>query len=309
MERMAFIRLPRFNRSAKVPSIRLTPRDREILQHIHRHRFLRSDHLAVLLPGSPQQILRRLQRLYHHGFLERPRCQIDYYQSGSRRMAYGIGNKGAASLKRELALPYHRLDWGQKNRVTRLFLEHALLVSDVMVALEVTRRNKTDVRLITSDEIKLPGDTGRKREPFQWTVNIGGHINCGIIPDRVFGLEFTDKSGRKNSSWFFLEADRATMPVRRAGLDRSSFYRKLLAYEATWKQNIHRTRFGWRRFRVLTVTTGEERMDHLIEACRNLKHGHGMFLFTHAGSLSSCLDLFSLRWQTVRPEVAASLLE
>jgi hypothetical protein len=45
-------------------------------------------------------VLRRLQRLFQHGYLERPRCQIDYYQSGSRRIACGLGNKGAAWLKR-----------------------------------------------------------------------------------------------------------------------------------------------------------------------------------------------------------------
>lgn len=36
-------------------------------------------------------MLRRLQRLYHHGYVERPACQIDYYQrGGSRSIAYGL---------------------------------------------------------------------------------------------------------------------------------------------------------------------------------------------------------------------------
>jgi hypothetical protein len=39
--------------------------------------------------------------------------------------AYGIGHKGAAWLKRQLSLPYHKLDWKQKNHVGKLFLEHA----------------------------------------------------------------------------------------------------------------------------------------------------------------------------------------
>ncbi|TAK95379.1 MAG: DeoR family transcriptional regulator, partial [Verrucomicrobia bacterium] len=75
---MQSIRLPRFKRSPDIASMRLTERDREILRHIYRHRFLRTDHLTKLLSGSPQQIRRRLQKLYHHGYLERPRCQIDY---------------------------------------------------------------------------------------------------------------------------------------------------------------------------------------------------------------------------------------
>ena len=73
-----------------------------------------------------------------------------------------------------------------------------------------------------------------------------------MIPDRVFGLEFTGSDGQPTRAFYFLEADRATMPVKRQTLVQSSFYRKLLAYEATWTQNIHRARLGFNRFRVLT---------------------------------------------------------
>jgi DNA-binding Lrp family transcriptional regulator len=288
-------RLPRFKRSPEIKPLQLTERDREILKHVHRHRFLRSDHIAALTTGSPQQVLRRLQRLYHHAYLERPRCQIDYYQSGSRRIAYGLGNKGAAWLKRELSLPYHKIEWDWKNHVGRLFLEHALLISDIMVAVELACRKRADVRLLAPDE---------KRDLLQWSVGIGHHVKCGVIPDRVFGLEF---NGQR--CWYFLEADRATMPVTRTNLHKTSFYRKLLAYEATWKQNIHRTRFGWQRFRVLTVTTNSERVQGMIEACQQLKQGRGLFLFTDAKTLQSQPDLFSLRWQTSREGEMTGLLD
>ena len=297
---MGSVRLPRFKRSSKIPPFRLTERDREILKHIHRHRFLRSDHLRALLPGSRQQVLRRLQLLYHHGFLERPRCQIDYYQNGSRRMAYGIGNKGAAVLKRELALPFHRLKWDQKNRVHRIFLDHALLVSDVMVALDVACRRRRDIRLLTPEEAILPAATARKREPFQWKAEIGKGIACGVIPDRVFGLEVSEKSGRQNRCWYFLEADCGTMPVSRHDLDQSSFYRKLLAYEATWRKNLHRTRLGFDRFRVLTVTRSPQRVEHLLEACSQLQRGQGLFLFTDTSSLLAGDDILTIPWRHCR---------
>ena len=76
---MEQFRLPRFRRAPGVPRIELTERDREILQQVHRHRFLRSSHLGQLVPGGRKHLLRRLQLLYHHGYLERPRAQIDYY--------------------------------------------------------------------------------------------------------------------------------------------------------------------------------------------------------------------------------------
>jgi DNA-binding Lrp family transcriptional regulator len=271
----------------------LTSRDGEILKCLQRHRFLRSDHIVALCTGSRQQVLRRLQRLFHHGYLERPRCQIDYYQSGSRRIAYGLGNKGAAWLKRELSLQFHQLDWKQKSHVGRLFLEHALLVSDIMVAVELACRNREDIRLLSPDDLRIQN----MREPFQWKVDIGQRQKCGVIPDRVFGLE-----ANGNQCWYFLEADRDTMPITRSDLDRSSFQRKLLAYEATWSQNLHRTRFGWQRFRVLTVTTSRQRVQGIIEACQELAHGHGLFLFLDAASLAKHGDILTIPWQTCQQD-------
>jgi hypothetical protein len=291
-------RLPRFKRSPQIPPFKLTDRDGEILKYVHRHRFLRSDHLAALTTGSPQQMLRRLQRLYHHGYLDRPPCQIDYYQSGSRRMAYGLGNKGAAWVKRSLLPSFRQLHWQRKHHVGRLFLEHALLISDIMVALELACRNRTDIRLLSPEDLHLP----KLREPFQWDVNIGD--KCGVIPDRVFGLELGNQR-----CWYFLEADRATMPVTRGNLDQTSIYRKLLAYEATWTQDIHRREFGIQRFRVLTVTTNSERVRGMIEACRRLQHGRGLFLFTDAKSFQQQPDFLAHRWQTHRENERVGLLD
>lgn len=292
-------RLPRFKRSPDIQPVRLTDRDGEILKCLQRHRFLRSDHIVSLCAGSRQQILRRLQRLYHHGYLERPLCQIDYYHSGSRRIAYGIGNKGAAWLKRQLSLPFQKLDWKQKSDVARLFLEHALLVSDIMVALELACRKRPDIRLLSADDLKIP----KMREPFQWQVDIGRRQKIGVIPDRVFGFEVNSKQ-----TWYCLEADRGTMPITRDNLDQTSFQRKLLAYEATWSQNLHRTRFGWERFRVLTVTTSSQRIQGIKEACQGLKHGQGLYLFAEAKALLQT-DPIACGWTSGRGETVTLFKE
>jgi hypothetical protein len=209
-----------------------------------------------------------------------------------------LGNKGAAWLKRELSLQFHQLDWKQKSRVGRLFLEHALLVSDIMVAVELACRNRKDLRLLSAGDLQIP----KMREPFQWKVDIGQRQKCGVIPDRVFGLEVNG-----NQCWYFLEADRDTMPITRSDLDRTSFQRKLLAYEATWSQNLHRSRFGWQRFRVLTVTTSSQRVQGIIEVCQGLAHGHGLFLFLDAASLAKHGDILTIPWHTSRPEKTATL--
>jgi hypothetical protein len=204
-------------------------------------------------------------------------------------MAYGLGNKGAAWIKCQLSPPFRKLDWKQKNYVGKLFLEHALMVSDIMVALELACRNRPDIRLLSADDLKIP----KMREPFQWQVDIGHRQKIGVIPDRVFGLELNGKT-----SWYCLEADRGTMPITRCDLEQTSIQRKLRAYEATWSQNIHRTKFGWQRYRVLTVTTSSQRVQGMKEACQGLTHGHGLFLFLDAANLKKNGDILTIQWQT-----------
>lgn len=68
-------RKPRFRRIKPATPLHLTERDFLILRQVSVHRFLRSDHIVALLDGSSQHLVRRLGRLYHGGYLERPRQQ------------------------------------------------------------------------------------------------------------------------------------------------------------------------------------------------------------------------------------------
>jgi hypothetical protein len=287
--------------------MQITERDRAIIRLVHRNRFLRSSHIVALIGGS-QQILRRLQLLYHHGFLERPRAQIDFYHhGGSRRMVYGLGNKGASLLKEELGATFRSLPWGEKNAaVRRPFFEHALLVFDVMVTLELNCRKRGDVRLLDDDHLPLRG--GTRPGLFRFSVKVENGAKLCVNPDRVFALESEGKFPSQSPAFFFLEADRGTMPVVRKNLSQSSFYRKLLAYEATWTQGLHRSHFGVHRFRVLTVTTSAARVQSMIEACSQLRKGHGLFLFTDQASLKAHGDIFTLPWKTGRLGEIARIL-
>jgi hypothetical protein len=299
-------RLPRFKRTILTVPIRLTERDHSIIRLIHEHRFLRSSHIIALTGGSPQHLLRRLKLLYHHGYLERPRAQIDsYHKAGSRYIVYGLGNKGGSLLKREFGIKVAPVSWGEKNRaVGRIYLEHALLVSDFMVALTLACR-RSSVRLLAERSI-APADMP---SPFRWRVKINNRTKLGVIPDRVFALEFTSHNGMRERTWFFLEADRGTMPVMRRKLAQTSFYRKLLAYEATWTQSIHLSKFAFLRFRVLTITTSPARVQSLIGACSHLKRGHGLFLFSDQSILNNPNDILSAAWHTATPGVTDELLD
>jgi len=298
-------RLPRYKRVLPATPLNPTPRDREIVALVHRHRFLRSSHLRALLGGSPQGVTRRLQTLYHHGFLERPRAQIDYFgKGGSKPVAHGLGNKGAALL-RGLGNPVpHPSRAGPGSRsVGRLFLEHALLVSDIMVGLELACRRGGQATLIPPAEFPIRATSATPG----WRVDLPGHPRLGIVPDKVFALESTAKSAGNPPALCFLEADRGTMPVRRRGLGQTSMWRKLLAYEATWSRGSHSGRFGFGRFRVLVVTRSKARLEHLLEACASLPRGRGLFLLIDRETLLQSGDFLSAPWRDGRGN-AASLL-
>jgi hypothetical protein len=290
-------RLPRFQRDAKVSPIRLTERDREIIRLIHRHRFLSSHQLVALIGGSAQQLSRRLQLLFHNGFLERPRAQLQYYERhGSQSIVYGLGNKSGSLLQLNPA------EWGEKNRaIGRMYLAHALLVSDVMVSLELTCRQR-GIRLLHEDELNLPVET-----PLQWRVKLRDGTKLGVVPDCVFALEYTDQKGQAQRAYYFLEADRGTMPVVRTKLSQTSFYRKLLAYEATWTNKVHQRHLGILRFRVLTVTTSAPRVKSLLDACSRLQRGHGLFLFADDSVLQK--DLLGAVWQCGKAATMSALVD
>lgn len=282
--------------------MQLTPRDHEIILLIHRHRFLRSTWIVALIGHSKQQVLRRLKLLYQHGYLERPRAQLEYYEKGgSRPIVYGLSNKGGKLLQTRFGSD---ITWSEGDgAVGEIFLEHAILVSDVMATIELACRKLGNVRLLYEDEL----DLSVERTPFQWQVKLAGGAPQGVVPDRVFALEYADANSQTQRAYYFLEADRGTMPVVRTNLVQTSFHRKLLAYEATWTQKIHQRKLGIHRFRVLTVTTSEARVKSLIDACSRLHRGHGLFLFADRAVLEK--DLFSPVWQSGKSIGMSALID
>ncbi len=290
-------RLPRFQRVRKALYIRLTERDHKIIRLIHRHRFLRSHQIVALTSGSAQNLSRRLQWLFHHGYLERPRAQLQYYErTGSQPIAYGLGNKAGSLLNLQPS------EWGEKNRaIGRMYLAHALLVSEVMVSLELACR-RHGIRLLYEDELGLPVP-----HPLQWRVKLRDGTKLGAIPDRVFALEYPDSAGQMQRAYFFLEADLGTMPVIRRNLAQTSIFRKLLAYEATWTNKVHQRHLGIPRFRVLTVTPSADRVQSMLAACAQLQRGHGLFLFADQSVLQQ--DLLSAVWLCCKDGTRSALID
>lgn len=126
------VRLPRYRRAAGDVSLALTERDLRILQTVQSFRLLTSEHILALTGGSGQNILRRLQKLFHAGYLDRlsPRLTPT---GGSVKMIYAITNKGVATLQKEGVLKEIKAtDLNAQNRGLHDFsIGHRLLISHI----------------------------------------------------------------------------------------------------------------------------------------------------------------------------------
>ncbi|MFI5093739.1 MAG: replication-relaxation family protein [Candidatus Acidiferrales bacterium] len=244
----ALRRLPRYRRTASVSEFVLTERDLDILMRIESYRVASSEHLQALISGSAQGILRRLQKLFHAGYLDRllPR---HVEGGGSAKMVYAVTNKGIRALLEDGRLEHaSATDWNAKNRSLHdLSIAHTLLVSQVRAVIELATATRPNLRLLF----------WREGRDLQDAVEVSlpeGYRRVPVAPDAYFALE--DAKGRMN---FFLEADRGTMTLKR-------FTAKLKAFAAYFEERRQQDKFGIRYFRVLTVTTSPTRAQNLISA-------------------------------------------
>ena len=286
-------RRPRFTKTKNIPHFQLTQRDAEIIMHVFKHRFLNSTQLLrVVKGGSRQGILRRLQLLYHHGYLGRPRAQIDYfYRSGSRPIVYELGSRGAKLLIEKFSIPKHAIEWVARKCPQKIYLEHTLKTADFMIRLG------NSVRTVLPPEKRV-----------RWNVQVqhdGNSHRLPVQPDAVFSVE----TPGKEMIHYCLEVDCGSMPVARHGLVKTSLRRKFFAYHASWQQGRVKEKFGWNRFRVLILTVSQKRIESMQRAARELPSGHGLFLFGTHEQLQAIEDAIALPWQSVGGQTNVLLQE
>lgn len=217
-------------------------------------------------------------------------------------MVYAIADLGAHLLSERGHAAAANVEWSRKNREAgRPFIEHQLEIIDFQVALERAVRMRRDIGLIQSDELisAFPEQTRRMRNPLAMRVGVlhNGKIHeVGVIPDLIFGIRFSDNSRR----CFMVEIDRGTMPVTRTDVAQTSFERKMRAYVAAHAAKQHETQFGWKTFRVLTVTTDHHRAQSMREALRRWQlppgPGRGLFLFAIRDELRAA-DPITYSWE------------
>ena len=290
--------VPRFQRRPEqVGSLNLQERDLEIVKLVHDYRFLDTGQIQALIGSSYQATLRRLRKLFHHGFLERPPAQLYLAWFKPRKMVYALGDRGADLLAEKYGIDTGKTKWRRKNIEAKYrYMEHTLMISNVRACLNLALENPPESRLLfwerenreLRDQVYFRERARKRRLP--------------IVPDGFFAIE--DKG---DDIHFFLEADRGTMTNRR-------FLNKMRAYWQWWRQGGHENRFGIKAFRVLTVTNTEKRKENLRRTTKKADQkqiGSLMFWFTSEErfDLSEPEGILEPIWQTPKNDRWHSILE
>jgi len=297
-------RLPRFRRALEPPAFRLTDDDVEIVRQVARHRLIRSTHIASLVGRSLDRTNDRLHLLFHAGYVDRPRAQLDRFPtSGSAHYIYALADRGARLLRERDGISVANAEISRKNReAQRPFIEHQIEIVNFQVALQRAVAQRSDVRLVSPDHLIAAASRQpmqASRAPFALRAKLahrGAVREISVVPDIVFGLELAGGSRRN----FMVEIDRGTMPIIRSRFDQTSFEKKMRAYLAAHGAKHHERQFGWKNFRVLTVTTDRKRMQSMKEALQGLRVSRSsaasLFLFATFDELRAG-DPFAHDWR------------
>lgn len=297
-------RRPLFER-VKAPPIRITDDDVAIINHVAAREYAQMSGLIRRFSHRSAKHLRtRVRKLYDHGYLDLPNAQqFDHLTKGRPEKIYALGDKGAALLAERFGRVMPKSNWRDKNRsVKRRHIHHKLRIGDLADCAERTTTHLPHIELINDAEIlsNAPPGTQRDPKPWLWEVRVrtadGSLRAARAVPDGVFGFDLTDQRQRY---YFFVEADRGTMPVVRSTQAKTAIIRKFEVYLAGFHSRLHQTRYNIHNLRFLIVTTSQKRIGTMLDAFGNIEQSSdcSMFRFADKDQITTADHLLAVPWR------------
>lgn len=272
---------PRFWNRPIIPSpFQLQTRDIEILRAVHLHRFLKPEHIQLLLGGSHSNLSRRCRLLWQHCYLERPRA-LRPLKLLTEEIVYALGKKGAELLEHlDPKLRIACTDWTETNRrqVGWPYVDHQLGVATFLVTVQAA----CNLRGI---HFRWDGQVNRKQYILK---SPGGTV---VQPDGYFVLETPDHKVTHQ----FLELDRGNVSLSR-------MQERYRTYFEWWKNLRNRPqqsmsmRFGseLNQVRILTITIDHRHTDSLRNVAIPIGRNRS-FRSTWKGLMFSSLESINLK--------------
>ncbi len=301
---------PRIKRYDRVPvraSFSVIERHINVLLFLRRFRYADIHQIARYDGGSKDKIRRLMRDLFNAGYVDRPRSQIaNIFTHHYKPTTYAITAAGELMLAKRCNLPARQLSAldTSKHR-TKETIDHAIETTELMLNLYLAGRDR-GFQLVDHKDLasSFPLSTRKAKRPFALPVDLDG-VRHHIIPDRLFA--FIDAKGEHH--YFAVEIDRGSMPVERSFDSASSYGAKLPLYLTAFHSGLHSTFWGFKRFRILTVTPSERRIETMIKSASSIKLDgsseqsakvpSGLFLFTTPERLRSASPLDTV-WTDVK---------
>ena len=262
-------RRSRFKRTNTSKNIITTDRDIEILRWLYRYRYLRTPQLiSFLQPKSKKRFIERLGDLFHEtGLIDRPKAQWRHFDSRCTPMIYELSAKGQSFLESRNQLSQRATTLSRRKRTgTTIQLDHAMMIVDALVEIELTTIAKPDQRFVGVDEIlaRAPVTTTSAPNPLSVPVTIQPSAafpdikspwDTHIIPDALYGIEYLIDGDKRYRFWA-LECEN-TSPRYRATAKMTSLVRKHAAYDALIKSGGYKKHWGIPNLKLKVVTQSE----------------------------------------------------
>jgi hypothetical protein len=270
---------------------KITPRDIQAILSIYEYRYLTCTQLQRLHFPSLQAMYRRGRVLLEMGFVK------SFTAPHIPERIFYLDKKGAEIVAIESRLPLEELDWHRRQRVPKdyYFLRHFLAVNDFRITLTLVCQ-KSEISLIGF----IPEYMGEKNEQGFVKKHLWDRVQgYSYTPDAVFCLEKDSKA-----ALFFLEIDRGSEVLS----DPEKGFLKCIVFYLNYWQGTQWKRYEkdfnreFRTFRMLTVTTSQERLQHMREAVTAYSFGNTQakrFLWGTIQDNTTADWLFEPIWQSM----------
>jgi len=281
-------KLPKYRRVANPPVMRLTERDKRILEAIHAFDgMLGFSQIQQMFFSGKSQAKKRLMLLYQNGYLNRPNRE---QRRKVPEMIYWLDKRGAEIVAAMNSMRSNELRW---RKVPRWFqVEHDIAVNKFRILMKKACSHDKDVAL---DEWASESEFRAFPDKISYIYQ-ERTIKRNVIPDGYFML-----STPKHHIRYLLEIDRSTE-------DNPRFLReKILPGLAYIGSDAFEKRFGYKRGRWLVVTTGERRMGNMLRQAQRAD-ARGRFFFTTYNKLKLDTIIHAPIWKREDREEPVPLL-
>lgn len=257
---------------------RLTERDLTIFKVLARYRYLTIDDLHGFVGGSRKGLSHHLGLLSREPnlYLRRPPQQRESADANYRPLVYELDQRARTILsERGLAVPpmtEHRN------------FDHELMACRLIASFELAAIGNPSLRFISWEAIltspKTPEATRKAPRPthipVSFTVGDKAYQVEVCADGKPFGIEY--RISDQPPTYRFcvgVEADTGTEPLHSYDIERSSIFKKFLAYLAIEERQTYRSHFGFPNLLVPFVTTTETRMRSMMALLQTITGGRG----------------------------------